>query len=179
VRRQPPVRALSADRRHVLPHRTFESEALVRFSDCDPLNHLNNARYFDYFMNAREDHLLKGAGFSLYEAAQERGVGWVVGSHHIAYLRPAMLMETVVIDSTMLAWRERDVLVELRMWDRAKTDLKALLWSTFVHVDLKTGRSIRHSDEYTRRFKPYEAPLPDPPPTFDERLAALRAGTRA
>jgi acyl-CoA thioester hydrolase len=88
VRRQPPVRALSADRRHVLPHRSFESEALVRFSDCDPLNHLNNARYFDYFMNAREDHLLKGAGFSLYEAAQERGVGWVVGSHHIAYLGP-------------------------------------------------------------------------------------------
>jgi acyl-CoA thioester hydrolase len=89
-----------------------------------------------------------------------------------------MLMETVVIDSTMLAWRERDVLVELRMWNQAKTDLKALLWSTFVHVDLKTGRSIRHSEEYTRRFKLYEAPLPEPSPTFDERLAALRAGTR-
>jgi acyl-CoA thioester hydrolase len=160
--------------------KTFESEALVRFSDCDPLNHLNNARYLDYFMNAREDHLLRGAAFSLYEAARERGVGWVVGSHHIAYLRPAMLMETVIIDSTMLAWRDREVLVEMRMWNQAKTDLKAVLWSTFVHVDLATGRSTPHSDDYNQRFKPYEAPLPDPTMSFDERLAALRsAGRRA
>jgi acyl-CoA thioester hydrolase len=160
------------------PTRTFESEALVRFSDCDPLNHLNNARYLDYFMNAREDHLLRYAGFSLHEAARTNGVGWVVGSHHIAYLRPAMLMESVVIDSTMLAWRDRDVLVELRMWNQARTELKALLWSTFVHVNLKTGRSIPHSEDYTRRFKPYEAPLADPAMTFEERVTALRNAAR-
>ena len=120
--------------------KTFESEALVRFPDCDPFNHLNNARYLDYFMNAREDHLRRGMDFSLYDVARERGVGWVVGVNHIAYLRPAMLMDTVVIDSTLLAWREREVVVEMRMWNAAKTELKALLWSTFVHVNLRTGQ---------------------------------------
>jgi acyl-CoA thioester hydrolase len=30
-----------------------ESEALIRFPDCDPFNHLNNSRYIDYFINAR------------------------------------------------------------------------------------------------------------------------------
>ena len=157
----------------------WDSEALIRFSDCDPLNHLNNARYLDYFMNAREDHLLKYANFSLYEAAKSNGVGWVVGSHHIAYLRPAMLMETVVIDSTMLAWRERDVLVEMRMWNAQKTELKALLWSTFVHVNLKTGRSTPHSDDYNTRFKAYEAPLADPSTMFEDRVATLRIDARA
>ena len=33
------------------------SKAVIRFQDCDPLKHLNNAKYFDYFFNAREDQV--------------------------------------------------------------------------------------------------------------------------
>jgi YbgC/YbaW family acyl-CoA thioester hydrolase len=153
--------------------RTFESEAVVRFPDCDPFNHLNNARYLDYFINAREDHLARGMGFRIYDIARERGVSWVVGSHRIAYLRPATLMETVVIDSTLLEWRERDLLVEMRMWDQTRATLKALLWSTFVHVDLRTGRSVVHGDDFIAQFKPLEQPL-EAGTTFDQRVAALR-----
>ena len=46
--------------------KAFESEALIRFPDCDPFNHLNNAHYLDYFINAREDHLMNGMGFNIY-----------------------------------------------------------------------------------------------------------------
>jgi acyl-CoA thioester hydrolase len=152
---------------------TIETEALIRFPDCDPFNHLNNARYLDYFMNAREDHLMRGMDFNIYKMAQEQGISWVVGRHQIAYLRPAMLMETVVIDSALLAWRERDLLVEMRMWNQQKSELKALLWSTFVHVNMRTGRSIAHSDAFTARFTPYLQPLDDAV-TFDERLTQLR-----
>lgn len=27
-----------------------ESRVVIRFQDCDPLQHLNNAKYFDYFL---------------------------------------------------------------------------------------------------------------------------------
>ena len=158
---------------------TFESTSLIRFPDCDPYNHLNNRRYLDYFINAREDHLMRDMGFNIYQEAQERGTSWVVGINRIAYLRPAMLMETVVIDSTLIRWGERDVLVEMRMWDREKSSLKALLWSTFVHVDLRTGRSIPHTAEDAERFKKYEAPLPDPAMNFEQRIAQLRAPATA
>ncbi|WP_192348725.1 hypothetical protein [Algoriphagus sp. Y33] len=30
-----------------------ESNSVIRFQDYDPFNHLNNARYIDYFINAR------------------------------------------------------------------------------------------------------------------------------
>ncbi|MFD0878196.1 hypothetical protein ACFQ1A_28770, partial [Massilia pinisoli] len=26
-----------------------ESKAIIRFQDCDPLQHLNNSKYFDYY----------------------------------------------------------------------------------------------------------------------------------
>lgn len=29
----------------------------VRFSDCDPIGHLNNVKYLEYMFNAREDHV--------------------------------------------------------------------------------------------------------------------------
>jgi YbgC/YbaW family acyl-CoA thioester hydrolase len=154
--------------------KTFESQTLIRFPDCDPFNHLNNARYIDYFINAREDHLMRGMQFQIYQVAREQGISWVVGSHKIAYLRPAMLMETVVLDSTLLALRERELLVEMRMWNQAKAELKAVLWTTFVHVDLRTGRSRSHDEDFTRRFTEFVQPLPDPTVTFEDRVAALK-----
>ncbi len=36
------------------------SQAIIRFQDCDPYAHLNNGRYLDYFMNAREDQCVEG-----------------------------------------------------------------------------------------------------------------------
>jgi len=153
----------------------FESKVVIRFPDCDPFRHLNNARYLDYFMNAREDHLKQNMGFDLYASAKEAGLSWVVSGHQIAYTSPATLMETVVIDSSLLQFRERTALVEMRMWDEPKKVLKALLWSRFVPVDLRTGKSVPHSQELKNLFAPVESPLPDPDTSFEARLAALRA----
>jgi acyl-CoA thioesterase FadM len=36
---------------------TPKSFYTIRFGDCDLFGHLNNARYLDYFINAREEHL--------------------------------------------------------------------------------------------------------------------------
>src|SRR5215208_1584932 len=95
--------------------KTWESRSLIRFPDCDPFNHLNNARYIDYFINAREDHIIANLRFNIYHFAAQQGLGWVVGKNQIVYLKPAFLMETVVIDSTLLRLGETEVLVEMKM----------------------------------------------------------------
>src|ERR1700748_71138 len=100
---------------------TWETEYLIRFPDCDPFNHLNNSRYIDYFINAREDQLLKYYQFSPYDYARKKGISWVVTQNQIVYLKPATLMETVVVQSTILQLRQKDLLVEMRMWNMDKT----------------------------------------------------------
>ena len=40
-----------------------ESKVAIRFQDCDPFAHLNNAKYIEYFINAREDHLIQAYGY--------------------------------------------------------------------------------------------------------------------
>lgn len=153
--------------------KVWESKVLIRFPDCDPFNHLNNARYIDYFINAREDHIMDNLNFNIYQYAAQQGFGWVVGKNQIAYLKPAFLMETVVIDSTLLKAGEREVLVEMKMWNERKDKLKAILWSNFVHINMKTQKPESHSGELMGIFKPFENPLPSPM-SFEERIEQLR-----
>lgn len=151
----------------------WESKAVIRFSDCDPFNHLNNARYIDYFINAREDHIMTNMNFNIYHYAAKHGMGWVVSKNQIAYLKPAFLMETVAIDSAALFVGNREVIVEMKMWDAQKDKLKSILWSNFVHINMKTQKPENHSIELMNMFKPVENPLPSAM-SFDERVEQLR-----
>ena len=151
----------------------WESKVLIRFPDCDPFNHLNNARYIDYFINAREDHIIANLNFNIYHFAAQYGLGWVVSKNQIVFLKPAFLMETVVIDSALLRLGETDIFVEMKMWDEQKTKLKSVLWSTFVHINMKTKKPESHSQNLLDTFKPFENPI-DASISFDERVEQLR-----
>jgi YbgC/YbaW family acyl-CoA thioester hydrolase len=157
--------------------KTWESKSLIRFPDCDPFNHLNNARYLDYLINAREDHILKFHHFNIYELARKKGISWVVSRNQIAYLKPALLMETVIIQSTLLRMDEREILVEMSMWNTDKTILKAFLWTNFVHFNILTQRRETHSDELMQSFQPYSISLPASV-LFEQRLEQIREGLR-
>ena len=147
----------------------WESKVLIRFPDCDPFNHLNNARYIDYFINTREDHIMQNINFNIYHFAATHGLGWVVSKNQIVYLKPAFLMETVVIDSALLQLGETDLLVEMKMWNEQKDKLKSVMWSNLVHINIKTQKPESHSQELVNTFKPFEDPI-DTNIGFDERV---------
>ena len=157
--------------------KTPESIALIRFPDCDPFNHLNNSRYIDYFINAREDHLQQHYSLNIYAYGKQHGKSWVVGQNQITYLKPAILMETVVIQSTILELTETDILVEMMMWNKDKTQLKAVLWSKFVHFNLLTQKRDTHSNELMEYFTPLVNTLPEKM-DFEQRVGQLREGNR-
>ena len=116
---------------------------------------------------------MKHLNFNIYHFAAQNGLGWVVSKNQIVYLKPAFLMETVVIDSTVLRLGERDLQVEMKMWNERKDKLKSVLWSNFVHIDMKTQKTAIHSQELMDTFKPLENPLPSMV-SFDERVEQLR-----
>ncbi|PBQ31425.1 thioesterase [Sphingobacteriaceae bacterium] len=155
-----------------------ESEARIRFPDCDPFNHLNNSKYIDYIINAREDHLLNYYDFDLHKIARESGISWVVAQNQIAYLSPAVLMETVIIQTRLIHFDDKSLLMEAIMWDKSKTRLKAVLWSKFAHFNLRTMRSEIHSPEFTALFESLVNPLSESV-SFEERTRILRQARHA
>jgi acyl-CoA thioester hydrolase len=61
---------------------------VVRFSDCDPLGHVNNARYSTYLEQARIVLWRKQAGLELRSAAQaggQRGEGFILARTEIDF----------------------------------------------------------------------------------------------
>ena len=119
----------------------------VRFNDCDPFGHLNNSKYIDYMLNAREDHLTQFYNISLGDF-HKRGFGWVVSNHEIQYMRPAAYNEKVCIQSDLIEVGESHLLVEMKMYDDTANTLKALLWTKFTCVNMKSGRKEMHPADF-------------------------------
>lgn len=149
----------------------LSSQAIIRFQDCDPYAHLNNGRYLDYFMNAREDQVLAAYDFNIYEYSRTTGLGWVVTQNQIAYIRPALLMETVTIESQLIDSKPKYLQVEMRMYDATRL-LKSLLWVQLVHVDIRKSRSVEHGGELQALFNQLMIPVEEK--DFNQRLNTLK-----
>jgi acyl-CoA thioester hydrolase len=121
-----------------------ESRVIIRFQDCDPLQHLNNAKYFDYFFNAREDQVAKLYNFNAGQLFKDLQSGWVAYQSQIAYIRPAVFGEWVRIMSRVIYYNEDTVIVEYFMTDDAKMKLKTVFWCTLKYVSALSGKRINH-----------------------------------
>jgi thioesterase-3 len=123
-----------------------QSVYTVRFNDCDPFGHLNNSKYIDYFLNAREDHLKEHYGIDLKVWAQQ-GQAFVVSAHDIRYLRPANYNESVIIRSSLIETGDSWLQVEMVMFGLDR-QLKAILWTIFTRIHPTTGKRMAHPDEF-------------------------------
>ena len=150
--------------------RILSSTAIIRFQDCDPYSHLNNGRYLDYFMNAREDQVWHHYDFNIYDYSRTTGLGWVVSQNQVAYIRPALLMEEVTMESQLIVSKPKFIKVEMRMYDAARK-LKSLLWAEFIHVDIRQAKSVAHSEELQGLFDHLCMPIEES--DFNLRLRGL------
>ncbi|MFI1743347.1 acyl-CoA thioesterase [Thalassobellus sediminis] len=151
----------------------LESKTKIRFQDCDPFNHLNNGNYTDYFMNHREDALLDNYNLDIYKIAKKEGKSWVSSSNQIAYLKPALLMETVIIESQLINFNDSEILAEMRMYNENKSQLKSVIWCGFVHYNLLAQKRETHTEELMALFKNINNPLEVK--TFEERINILKS----
>lgn len=118
----------------------------IRFNDCDMFGHLNNARYLDYLINARQDHLKQYYGFD-YAGQYANNFGWVVSAHEIVYIKPAKFDETVLIRSQLVFANEDLLIPELMMFDEEGKKLKCFLRSNLVPINIASGKREKHKPE--------------------------------
>lgn len=150
-------------------NKTPHSFYTIRFTDCDLFGHLNNGRYIDYLLNAREDHLKDEYGLDLTEFYKQ-GVSWLVAGHEISYIRPAAYNERVSIKSGLLKAEPGSLLVEMQMLDEQNTHIKSLMWTKFIHVNIKTGKRENHTDSFMDFLRSIEMTEIDISKGYPQRL---------
>jgi len=151
--------------------KTPQSRLKIRFQDCDPFNHLNNARFLDYFFNAREDHMSEHYNLEIFSHLKETGCAWVVASNQIMYLKPAKVAEEVLIETKLIEYSERGLTAEMLMWNSDKTHLKAVLWVKFMYFEFVSNKSASHSESLIALFK--EVVVPVESDTFEKRCVEI------
>lgn len=155
-----------------------ESTALIRFQDCDPFGHLNNARYIDYIFNARQDQLAEFYDFHIFEHGKTHNENWVVSQTQIAYLQPALVMEEVVIKTRLIDFGQSTLLIEAIMLDKARTQPKAVAWTQFTYIGLATGRRATHPDDLARLFGQVQVDGDYKTDGFNQRVETIKSHYR-
>lgn len=151
----------------------FSSEALIRFSDCDPLGHLNNQRYLDYFLNAREDQLKSYLDFDIYKYAGETGYTWVMFQNQLTYLRPVYHNHVVNLTSQLMHLGDKSLHIEMQMRDSKSDKIYALLWMVAVHMKMDTGKGASHPPHITEMMEGLV--VPSAQSNYEERVKALQS----
>ena len=139
------------------------------------LGHLNNARYLDYFLNAREDQVAQHYALNMGELAREQHAAWVVTKHYISYLKPARQGEEVLIRTQLIHFDNSNLLVEMQMRAADGLRLLALLWSEMTFVKIPAGTRLDHSDELMDLLDRVDVEgVEYDPDGFDDRVKAVR-----
>jgi acyl-CoA thioester hydrolase len=123
-------------------------------------------------MDAREDHISESYDITLADFAKQ-GIGWVVSSNQIAYFRSAKVNEPVILRSAIIDLSSNHLLVEMQMIDEKRSNVKAAMWSKFVHISLKDGRKTEHSSELMDLFN--KVRLDNVSMNFETRMNELKS----
>ena len=154
---------------------TPETTHRVHFQDCDMLGHLNNARYFDYFLNAREDHTTAYYSLNMGQLAREQNAAWVITKHHVSYLKPAKQGAQVRILSQLIHFDNSNLVLEMQMRSEDGMRLLALLWSEMTYVTMPAGTRTDHSNAMMDLLDDLDVEeVGYDPDGFDDRVKEVR-----
>lgn len=133
--------------------RELSTEVKIRFSDCDPIGHLNNVKYLEYMLNAREDHVEAGYGFTYEEYTRKTGCTWIAIQNEIAYLKEVRYNSKVLITSKTIEISDRVSKVEILMKSLDEKTVHCVLWCTVIYFNMKTRLSESQPEETKELFR--------------------------
>lgn len=144
----------------------------VRFSDCDPIGHLNNVKYLEYMLNAREDHVEEYYGFTYEQYIRKTGCTWIAVQNEIAYLKEVRANTQVEISSKIILIEDRISKVEILMKSLDGKITHAVLWMTVIYFNLKTRKSEIQPEGTLKLFSRFMEEVEQT--NFQDRAAFLR-----
>lgn len=150
-----------------------KSQVKIRFIDCDPIGHLNNSKYLDYMLNAREDHVEDNYGFTYQDVIRQTGSTWVTIQNEIAYLKEIRYNEVVEITSKIIEIGSRTSTVEIIMKNPQTGLVNAVLWTTVIFFNLKTRKTDVLPAHFHELFEKFLIEIPQK--DFKDRVAYLRS----
>lgn len=153
------------------PTSAYVSLVRVRFNECDPLGHVNNAVYLNYLEQVAIDHAAS-LGWTADALIAEAGAAFVARKHEITYRQPAFENDWLLVRTwptemrgargiraydisrfhgDPAGWQDRRVPPN-ELIVPAKTDIVVQATTEWAFMNVTTGRPVRIPDVVTRDF---------------------------
>jgi acyl-CoA thioester hydrolase len=127
----------------------------VRFRDCDPMGHVNNAVYLTYLEQARFAHWRAAWGFGFDQRPPELP-GVILARAEIDYKRPARYGDRLEVAIGLERIGRTSFTYRYEVRDQAG-QLVATATTVQVMYDYSTGTPVRVPDEIRRKLQPENA----------------------
>ncbi len=114
----------------------------VRFRDCDPYGHVNNAVYLTYLENSR---------FALWKAQDIKGV--ILARAEVDYRAQATYGDELEVRTRLVALGRSSFQYEYEIRNVASGDLILSAKTVQVHFDYDAQRPIEMPDEFRTRLQ--------------------------
>lgn len=142
----------------------------VRYYECDPYGHVNNANFLRY----ATETALQASAEAGYDWDQYTALGtvWLIREAGVEYLRPAQRGDTLTAKTWVSDFRRVRSRREVEIARAETGELCAKIFLDWVYLDAKTQQPARIPPELIRAFFPEGAPtqaarreaFPEPPP---------------
>lgn len=103
-----------------------KTEVTVYFSDCDPMGHCNNARFFTFMEHARVQYYKKLKALDLRKMNAQTAFGFIVAEATGTFKSPATVDETLVIGIRVGEVHRRSFVFEYEIREKRTHRLVAL-----------------------------------------------------
>jgi acyl-CoA thioester hydrolase len=128
----------------------FSYRLEVRFRDCDPLDHVNNAVYLTYLEQARLAHWRALWGFGRTQGASVPGV--ILARAEIDFRKPARYGDILEVRIGLAAIGRTSFTYDYEIVDD-RGALVAIAKSVMVMYDYDAGKPVAVPDEIRRKLK--------------------------
>jgi acyl-CoA thioester hydrolase len=127
----------------------------VRFADCDPLGHVNNAKYLTYIEQARILLWGKQLGFSARAFAAgggSRGQGFILARAEVDFRAQVHDGDELEVRLALSGFGRTSATYEYEVVDVADGRVVAAARTVQVWIDYDTGRPVPISEELKGRL---------------------------
>lgn len=129
----------------------YEHFHVVRPDEIDVLGHVSNLAYLRWAVEAALAHTA-AQGWPA-ETYREQGLGWVVRSHEIHYLRPAVEGDEIVVRTWVAGMRRATSLRRYEIVRAAANEQLARAATNWAFIDFATGKPKRIPPEIVASFE--------------------------
>lgn len=124
-----------------------KTEILIRFADCDPMGHTNNAKYFTYMEQARVALFKKIFPLAPGEPLKPSHFPFILAEISCRFLKPTYVEQTLIVSAVIKEIKNSSFKINYEFTNKTGGDKVAEGSSVQVWFDYQTHKSKPIPDE--------------------------------